>query len=103
MTKENNSCNISNCNITEAINIIKSRYSAVLILSLEDNEKNFTTLTQEFDYLTNMQLTRTINKLKNKDIIVKNNNSYKLTKLGQDLIPILKDLENWILTNKKED
>ncbi len=103
MKKEKNSCNITNCNITEAIDIIKSRYSAVLILSLKNKEKNFTTLSQEFDYLTNMQLTRTINKLKNKGLITKNKNNYKLTTLGKKLIPILNDLENWISTSKKED
>ncbi len=90
-----NTCNVTNCQISKAINIIKSRYSAVIILSLHKNDKNFSTLSKEFDYLTNMQLTRTLNLLKNHKIIIKKDQNYKLSELGQKLIPSLLELEKW--------
>ncbi len=94
-----NTCNVTNCKISKAIDIIKSRYSAVIILSLYKGEKNFSTLSKEFDYLTNMQLTRTLNLLKNNKIIIKENQNYKLSDLGKKLIPSLLELEKWSIEN----
>lgn len=88
-------CNISNCDIYQAINQIKSRYSAVIIIALFKKKKNFTTLSEEFDYLTNTQLTRTLNLLIKYNIIKKENNFYFLTKKGTDLYPILQSLNSW--------
>lgn len=88
-------CNVTNCNIYKSINMIKSRYSSVLIISLKDTRKSFSTLAKEFDYLTNMQLSRTLNTLVQDGLITKENNHYSLTIAGNKLIPILMNLESW--------
>ncbi len=97
---ENKKCDVINCKVTKAVDIIKSRYSVVLLLSLNKEEKNFTSLSKEFDYLTNMQLTRTVNLLKKNNIIIKKeNNNYSLTSIGKNLIPSLLSLEKWATDN----
>lgn len=88
-------CNVTNCNIYKSINMIKSRYSSVLIISLKDTSKSFSTLANEFDYLTNMQLSRTLNTLVQHCLITKDNNYYSLTTAGKELVPILMNLELW--------
>ncbi len=97
--EENKKCDVLHCKITKAIDIIKSKYSVVLLLSLNNEEKNFTALAEEFNYLTNMQLTRTVNLLKDNNIILKENNIYKLTSIGKKLIPTILSLEEWAIDN----
>ncbi len=96
---KNKKCDVTNCKVTKAIDILKSRYSIVLLLSLNKKEKNFTALSEEFSYLTNMQLTRTINLLKSNNIIEKENNIYELTDIGKKLIPTILSLEEWAINN----
>ncbi len=96
---KNKKCDVTNCKVTKAIDILKSRYSIVLLLSLDKKEKNFTALSAEFSYLTNMQLTRTINLLKSNNIIEKENNIYELTPIGKKLIPTILSLEEWAINN----
>ncbi len=88
-------CNIHQCEIYHAIEIIKSRYSAVVIFSLEGEPKPFSYLSEEFDYLTNAQLTRTLKQLIEYNVVIKDKTTYSLSTSGIDLVPVLRSLETW--------
>lgn len=94
----NNECNISECDIYQAIKIIKGRWVLVIINKLKNNSKTFSTIQKEFSFLTNTQLTRTLKEMKENNLIEIIDNKYTLTNKGNDLIPIIKQIEEW---NKK--
>ncbi len=88
-------CNVHNCDIYGAINLIKSRYASVVLFAINENKLTFSQLLAEFDYLSPVQLTRTLNQLEQNNLIKHYNKSYSLTNAGKELIPILNTLEDW--------
>lgn len=94
-------CNIHNCDIYHAISLVKSRYSSVVIFSLE-TEKTFTELKNEFSYITPTQLTRTLKPLIENGIIEKEE-KYRLTIIGFELAKILHNLDTWYEDSFNQD
>lgn len=92
-------CNILECNLHEAINIIKGRWTMFILYELEDSPKIFSTLQTRFLFLTNAQLSRSLKTLIEYNLIEKKDNMYHLTTKSKTLIPILDSLENWYTTN----
>ncbi len=91
----NESCNIINCDIYHAINKIKSRYASVFLFSLSTGEKQFNELAQEFDFISHAQVNRTLKELIASGLVTNKNAKYQLLTSGQELIPILLELEKW--------
>ncbi len=88
-------CNVHNCDIYGAINLIKSRYASVVLFAINEEKMTFSRLLSDFDYLSPVQLSRTLNQLEQNNLIQHCNKYYSLTKAGKELIPILNDLEAW--------
>ncbi len=88
-------CNVHNCDIYGAINLIKSRYASVVLFALHEEKMTFSQLLAEFNYLSPVQLTRTLNQLEQNNLIQHCNKCYRLTNAGTELIPILNQLEDW--------
>ncbi len=88
-------CNVMDCDVYNAIKIIKSRYASVFIFSLGESEKSFSELESEFDFISSVQVSRTLKHLNEYNIISNENGRYKLTEAGVGLVPILNSLENW--------
>lgn len=68
-------CNILDCNLYEAINIIKGRWTMFILYELEQ-EQTFSYLQNRFLFLTNAQLSRSLKQLIEFDLIVKTDNKY---------------------------
>ncbi len=88
-------CDVFECSFYKTIDILKGRFACALIISLEKECKPFSVLSSEFSYLTNSALSRTLTRLSNEGIIVKNDNIYGLTESGKSLIKIINDMEDW--------
>ncbi|WOO87697.1 winged helix-turn-helix transcriptional regulator [Mollicutes bacterium LVI A0039] len=88
-------CNIMDCDVYHAIKIIKSRYASVFIFSLDEGAKTFTQIETEFDFVSSVQVVRTLKHLIEYKIVVQDEGQYKLTKAGSELVPILDSLETW--------
>lgn len=88
-------CNIIECDVYHAINKIKSRYASVFIFSLSEKPKSFSQIEAEFDFISSVSVTRTLNQLIADQLVYKEAQLYSLTAAGQDLVPILSALEVW--------
>lgn len=88
-------CNVIDCDVYHAIKVIKSRYASVFIYSLAEHQKSFGEIEAEFDFISSVQVMRTLKDLKGYKIIENNEGKYSLTESGQELIPILNSLEQW--------
>ncbi len=94
-------CNVHNCDIYGAINMIKSRYASVVLFAINEERMTFGTLLTEFDYLSANQLTRTLKQLEDNKLIYHQDKLYQLTSAGTSLVPILQTLEKWHDNNYK--
>ncbi len=93
-------CDILECNFNKAIDLIKSRFVCAIIISLSENcDSSFSKISNEFSYLTNATLSRTLKKLADDKLIMKENNQYNLTKTGLELVEIINMLELWYTKN----
>ncbi len=90
-----NTCNIMDCDVYQAIQKIKSRYTSVFVYSLAANDKKFAELEAEFDFISATQVSRTLKQLIRDQIAICDANTYKLTTLGHELVNILDALETW--------
>lgn len=88
-------CNVIDCDVYNAIKIIKSRYASVFIFSLAEAQKTFGEIESEFDFISSVQVMRTLKDLMGYKIIENVEGKYALTESGQELIPILNSLEKW--------
>ncbi len=88
-------CNVMDCDVYHAIKVIKSRYASVFIFSLAENSKTFGEIESEFDFISSVQVTRTLKELMGYNIVEKIEGKYALTTAGLALIPILNNLEKW--------
>ncbi len=88
-------CDILDCNFTKAIDLIKSRFVCAIIVELSENEKSFSEISKEFSYLTNASLSRTLKKLCDVRIIIKDDKSYCLSESGIELRTIIVSLGDW--------
>lgn len=92
-------CNILECNLHEAINIIKGRWTMFILYELESEPRNFSYLQTKFLFLTNSQLSRSLKALLEFDLIEKQEQNYCIKQKGLTLIPILDELEAWFTNN----
>ncbi|WOO88863.1 winged helix-turn-helix transcriptional regulator [Mollicutes bacterium LVI A0078] len=88
-------CNVMDCDVYHAIKIIKSRYASVFIFSLAEDSKTFGEIEAEFDFISSVQVSRTLKELRLYKIANNNDGKYSLTEAGQALVPILDSLEEW--------
>ncbi len=88
-------CNVMDCDVYHAIKIIKSRYASVFIFSLAEDSKTFGEIEAEFDFISSVQVSRTLKELRTYKIANNNDGKYSLTEAGQGLVPILDSLEEW--------
>ncbi len=88
-------CNIIECDIYHAISKIKSRYASVFLFSLNENSKKFNEIASEFSFISHAQVNRTLKDLIASNLVVNEDNLYRLSPSGQELIPILLKLEKW--------
>ena len=88
-------CNILQCEIYQALEQIKGRWTPVIVFSLENGAKKYGQIADEFMLLSSTQLTRSLKTLLNHRLISKEGQSYQLTAKGQALVPILHQLEAW--------
>lgn len=88
-------CNIMECDVYNAIKIIKSRYASVFLFSLNEGDKTFSEIEAEFDFISSVQVSRTLNHLIAYTVVENINGKYRLTPSGALLIPILNQLEQW--------
>lgn len=88
-------CDVLDCDIYDAVKAIKGRWNCVVVISLNEKQKGFSQLQNEFSYLTATQLTRTLSALKEHNLIIKEDKDYCLTTKGKELVPIIEALEAW--------
>lgn len=91
-------CNILDCNLYEAITIIKGRWTMFILYELEQAQ-TFSYLHSRFLFLTNAQLSRSLKQLIEFNLIIKKDNKYHLTTKAVSLLPILDQLEDWYTIN----
>ncbi len=92
-------CDILECDFNKAIDIIKSRFVCAVIISISEGKTTFSDIANDFSYLTNASLSRTLKQLCSYNIIEKQDNTYKLTKSGLELIDIIDTLDKWYTRN----
>ncbi len=90
-----NKCDILDCNFSKATEIIKSRFVCAIIVSLSNQKRSFSEISSEFSYLTNSSLSRTLKKLCDNNIILKDDKNYILTDCGIELRNIIIELGKW--------
>ncbi len=88
-------CDVFECSFYKTIDILKGRFVCALIISLESEGKTFGVICNEFSYLTNAVLSRTLKGLIKEGILIKEDNIYNLTDGGKALIKIINDMEVW--------
>lgn len=88
-------CNVMDCDVYHAIKIIKSRYASVFIFSLAEGSKTFGEIEAEFDFISSVQVSRTLKELRSYNIVNNIDGKYSLTEAGLGLVPILNSLEQW--------
>ncbi|MFV0288861.1 MAG: winged helix-turn-helix transcriptional regulator [Mycoplasmatales bacterium] len=86
-------CLTNDCKINTMLSIIKPKYNAVVIFSLQKEKKLFTQLKEEFKYMSNEQINRVLKNLSKNQVINKKSDYYCLTLKGKELYKVLKDLE----------
>lgn len=92
-------CDILDCNFSKATEIIKSRFACAIIVSLSKKESSFSEIGKEFSYLTNSTLSRTLKKLCDDKIVIKQDKNYSLTNSGVELKKIIILLGDWYENN----
>ncbi len=88
-------CDILDCDFNKALDIIKSRFVLAIVVSLSEKKSSFSEISKEFSYLTNATLSRTLKKLCDDNLIVKDERYYSLTPAGTELTEIAIMLEKW--------
>ncbi len=88
-------CDILDCSFNKAVELIKSRFVCAIIVSLSEESATFSILSSEYSYLTNATLSRTLKKLCDDGLVIKDDNLYKLTPAGVELVAIIESLDEW--------
>lgn len=88
-------CNIIECDIFNAIEQLKSRWTSVVVYSLFESSKTFSQIEESFEFLTATQLNRTLKTLQKDNILEKNNQVYSLTTKGLELVEVLNHIDEW--------
>ncbi len=95
-----------NCGVTQAMKILGNKWSLIIIHKLCANPLRFNELARDIGDISPKMLSTQLKILVENDLAIKTifdtnppQVQYSLTKKGQALKPILKDLENW---GKKE-
>lgn len=91
-------CNVIECDVYKGIKLFKGRWVSVILFSLRESSKSFSTISNEFTFLTNSQLSNTLKKMSSDSLIINNDGNYTLTDKGLDLTLICDEIE---LFNKK--
>lgn len=86
-------CNIKECNIYELLKTLSSKYLAFILIELYQNNLQYNQIGEKFEYLTNTQLTRCLNKCLKEELVEKKKSMYSLTEYGQNVTKHLIELE----------
>lgn len=86
-------CNINDCEIYPVLKKLNSRWLPFILIELKNGAARFTDLHERFEYLTATQLTRSLKKGIEYNYLVRENDRYQLTELGQDIVSLVIKLE----------
>jgi DNA-binding HxlR family transcriptional regulator len=89
---------LTDCNLTYAALIIAGRWKLPILMRIIKGAKRFGEMKKLIPNITERMLTLQLKELEQDGIItrkVSDNIEYELTEIGQELIPICKQLHNW--------
>ncbi|TDR32497.1 winged helix-turn-helix transcriptional regulator [Hydromonas duriensis] len=92
------SCNINQCDLSTGIDQLKSRWMGGVILSLHESDKRFSSLENNFPFMTSGQLNRTLRQAIDNRLIEKKELAYTLTAKGQAAAQLYMAIEQWVMT-----
>jgi DNA-binding HxlR family transcriptional regulator len=95
----------SNCPTGQALDLISSKWTSLVIMSLSEGTKRYSDLQRDIPLVSHKMLTQTLRRLEQKQLIVRvvyaevpPRVEYTLTEMGQNLIPAIKNVLAWAET-----
>lgn len=86
-------CDVLNCDVYEGIKKIKGRWVSVILFSLEEKDKTFSEIKNDFPFLTNAQLSLNLQNMTTNNLITKIDIKYTLTSDGKKYCKVLDLIE----------
>lgn len=86
-------CNVLDCSIYGLTKTLGKKYVVFILIELNKQDCRFGDFEKFFDYLTNVQLSRSLKLLKDEGLINKNGEIYSLTTYGKEVVDVILELE----------
>lgn len=101
MTRRTMKCHYA-CPIEAAMDVLGGKWKSLILYHLKDGTKRFNELGRLMPSISQRMLTRQLRELENDQLITREvfpvvppRVDYDLTKLGESLVPILRQLRDW--------
>jgi DNA-binding HxlR family transcriptional regulator len=86
-------CNVLDCSIYGLTKTLGKKYAVFILIELNKNDCRFSDFEKFFDYLSNVQLSRSLKLLKDEGLINKRDEIYTLSEYGEEVARVILELE----------